>query len=416
MSCKRVVVTGYGALSSMGENSQQIWDGILNYKLGYKKIVFEDKDIIAKFYGFIEPDNQRYAKFQKRLRKVLPIHALYALVASDEALNMAFGDASAMNDIFEPTDLGVIIGTGWGGIDESNDASVTYYTENYCSAFDTLKNMNNVATAAVSMNWGMRGYHNTPVAACATGTMAIGEAYDAIRSGRAKLVLAGGTESIRAPANIRPIDSIQALSREQEDETRACCPFSKERSGFVLSDGSAVLCLEELESAKQRKATIFGEITGYGNYADAFDMTGPAEDMISRVAAMRTALTQAGITPEQLDYINAHGTSTSLNDFNESQSYKEALGSAAYNIPISSTKSYTGHLIGAAGALEAIFCLKVLDSGTIPATYHLNTPDPKCDLNYVPNQHMFNQKVDRVLNVSFGFGGSNCAVVIERCR
>jgi 3-oxoacyl-[acyl-carrier-protein] synthase II len=411
---KRVVVTGYGAICSLGENSQEIWDAILQYKVGYKAHSLNDKTINAKFYGFMEPNKDRYKGLPKAILKMLPVFAKNTMVASKEAISMAFGSDGAWDESYGPFERGVIIGTGWGGFDSAIVNHDSYRDIGSASSFATVMSMNNVATAAISMNWNARGYQNTTISACASGTMAIGDAFEVIRSGRAKVMLAGGSESLKGESNLWSIDIMQALSKEQEDVTKACCPFSKDRSGFILSEGAAVLCLEDYDSAVRRGARIIGEITGYGNYTDAYDMTAPAEDMHARVMAIRMALEQAGKSPGRLDYVNAHGTSTPMNDINESESLKTALGKAAYDIPTSSTKSYTGHLIGAAGAMESIFCLKAIETRTLPATIHLENADPACDLNYIPNRHMEDAEVNTVLNLSFGFGGSNCAAIFEK--
>ncbi len=411
---KRVVVTGYGAMCALGENVPEIWNAILSYRVGYKRFEFPDKTINAKFFGFIEPDRKRYQRFSKALLKMIPDFAKNALVVSREALDMAFGQNTNLESIGSPFDFGVMIGTGWGGVDSVNVNNNDYRQNGLSSSFATLMSMNSAATAAVSMNWNMRGYQNTPVAACATGTMAIGDAYEIIRSGRASVMLAGGSESLKEQFNVWSIDITQALSKEQSDTRLACCPFSARRSGFVLSEGAAVLCLEEMEHAVKRGANILGEVTGYANYSDAYDMTAPAEDLQARRQAIVGALRDAGRQPAELDYANVHGTSTPMNDINESNSLKAALGDSAYRIPMSSTKSYTGHLIGAAGALEAIFCLKTIETGLIPATIHLDDPDPECDLNFTPNEHVAGGSVKSTLNLSFGFGGTNCAIVLER--
>jgi 3-oxoacyl-[acyl-carrier-protein] synthase II len=414
MKDTRVVITGYGAICSMGENVPDIWDAIMAYKVGYKRYEYADASIKAKFFGYIEPDRQRYAGFPKSIMKMAPEFARYAMVASREALHMAFGDGCKLANYVSPFDIGVVIGTGWGGADSVARNSDEYRESGTTSSFATVTTMNSVATAAVSLNWNIRGYQNTPVAACATGTMAIGDAYEVIKSGRQKVMLAGGSESLKSPVNVWSIDVTQALSKEQDEVEKACCPFDAKRSGFILSEGAAILCLEEMEHALSRGATILGEITGYANYSDAHDMTAPAEDMLARYHAIQHALRHAGCTAEQIDYINLHGTSTPKNDVNESNALKWALGDAAYRIPMSSTKSYTGHLIGAAGALESIFCLKTIETGVIPATLHLQNKDPECDLNYTPNQHATGQAIQTALNLSFGFGGANCAAVFKR--
>jgi len=413
MQVKRVVVTGYGAVSALGENVPEIWDAIMQYRVGYKAVEFPDPKINARFFSFMEDRRQRYAGFPKAVLKMLPTFAKNALVASREALAMAFGAGDdVQRHLQSPFDIGAIIGTGWGGMDAVNDNNNDYRESGLASSFATLMSMHSIATAAVALNWNLRGYQNTPVAACATGTIAIGDAYEVIRSGRAKVMLAGGSESLKEVFNVWSIDVIQALSKEQHDVRRACCPFSARRSGFVLAEGAAVLCLEEREHALARGATILGEVTGYGNYSDAYDMTAPADDLRARHMAIVRAVGPAG--PGRIGYINLHGTSTPINDVNETNTIKSAFGDAAPYIPMSSTKSYTGHLIGAAGALETIFCLKALETGTIPATIHLDEADPACDLDYTPNRHRQVERIEAALNVSFGFGGANSALVVER--
>jgi len=319
-----------------------------------------------------------------------------------------------MNEVYSPFERGVIIGTGWGGLDDGLLNHDDYRKLGVSSSFSTVMSMSSIATAAISMSYQARGYQNTAVAACAAGTMAIGDAYEVIRSGRARLMLAGGSEALKIDSAVWAIDVIQALSKEQADVRRACCPFSAARSGFILSEGAAVLCLEEYDSAVKRGAPILGEIVGYGNYTDASDITAPAEDMLARVTAIRKAMADAGLGAQHIDHINAHGTSTPMNDINESRSIKLALGKHAYAIPVTSTKSYTGHLIGAAGAIESVFCLKALQTSTVPGTLHLDEPDPACDLNHLPNTHSTSHPLNAVMNLSFGFGGANCAVIFRK--
>jgi 3-oxoacyl-[acyl-carrier-protein] synthase II len=411
---RRVAVTGYGAICSLGNTSEEIWNSILQYKIGYKTKQYDDPSIGARFFGFIDPDKKIYAGFSKSILKMLPEFAKYSLVAAREALEMAFGQGFDLDNFVSPLDRGVIIGTGWGGVDRINTNYNDYFSTGFATSFGTLMSMNNVGTAAVSMNWNMRGYQNTPIAACATGSIAIGDAAEVIRSGRATVMLAGGSESLKHIFNVWLIDVTQALTQEAENPRRACCPFSQYRNGFVLSEGAAILCLEDMEHARQRNARILGEITGYGNFSDAYDMTAPAADLRARVQSIRSACDQAGRLRGDIDYINAHGTSTRLNDTNETESIKEVFGNNAYNIPISSTKSYTGHLIGAAGSLEAIFCLKAIETGIIPATIHYDEADPICDLDYVPNEHRHIEGLQTALNLSFGFGGANAAIIFER--
>jgi 3-oxoacyl-[acyl-carrier-protein] synthase II len=413
---KRVVVTGYGCITSLGENSSEVWNAIMDYKIGYKKLNLEDSSIKAKYFSFVDEKADRFKGFPKSLLRTLPLFAKYSLVAAREAITMAFGSQEKLASSYENFDCGAILGTGWAGLDQSFTIRDDYRITKFCNSAASLITMPSIATAACTMTWDLRGYQNTVIAACATGTMAIGDAYEVIKSGRAKMMIAGGSESLRSDNNIWSIDVLQALTKEQDDVTKACCPFSKDRSGFVLAEGAAVLCLEERESAIRRGATILGEITGYGNYSDARDMTAPAEDMGARKRAILAALRQAKKHPKDIDYINAHGTSTPLNDLNESNSIKESLGEAAYRIPVSSTKSYSGHLIAAAGSFESIVCLKTIETGVVPATINLRSPDPACDLNYVPNEHITPRKVDTVMNLSFGFGGANAALILERAQ
>lgn len=415
MKSNRVVVTGYGAITSMGNNVDEIWNNIMDYQIGYKQYDLNDDSINAKYFGFIDFERKLIRSFPKKISKMLPMFAKYSLIASQEALKMSFGDTD-IHSLVSPFDCGVIIGTGWGGLDNANINNNDYQDSGIATSFSTVMSMCNIATAATSMNWGFRGYQNTPVAACATGTIAIGDAYEAIKNGKAKVMLAGGSESLKDTFNVWSIDVMQALTKEQDNERLACCPFSKNRSGFVLSEGASILCLEDYEFAKARGANIIAEIKSYTNYSDAYDMTAPAEDMLARVKVIKELFENCDIAPNDIDYVNLHGTSTPLNDINETNSIKESLGNVAYQIPMSSTKSYTGHLIGAAGALESIFCIKAIETGTIPATIHLDEPDQACDLNYVPNKHLHGQKVTSTMNVSFGFGGANAGIIISKFK
>ncbi|AXH63870.1 beta-ketoacyl-[acyl-carrier-protein] synthase family protein [Providencia huaxiensis] len=408
---KRVVVTGYGAVTPLGDTASACWQAIMDKKLGYRYVDKTAQNIHSHFLGLI--DNEPSLKgVPAAIRRRLPRHTRLALGAAREAMNMAFAD-TPLTDLYDPLMCGVIMGSGWAGLDENYMSVSEFEATGMTSPFNCFYAMPSVTTAACSQFWNLRGYQNTTIAACATGTIAIGDAFDAIRHGRADMMLAGAGESLRTDCAVWNIDVLGALTREAEDPTRACCPFSADRSGFVLSEGAAVLCLEERESAISRGATILGEITGYANFSDAFDFTSPAEDCVARVKTIEMALQQAGAAPESIDYINAHGTSTALNDLNETESLKKALGAAAYQIPMSSTKSYTGHLIAAAGSFETIICLQAMAHGVMPATANLHHSDPQCDLDYIPNEHRIGE-VKRALNLSFGFGGANAALILEK--
>lgn len=412
----RVVITGYGGICSLGENTKEIWRAVLRKEIGYDFWDSPGKGIVARVFGRIKnPLNM--TKFSKKILKSTPRFAELSLLATDEAITMAFGEEQKISDYYDSRDCGVIIGTGWAGFDCS---TVNYYAYSdpeaiSASAHSCFNSMPSVATSVISVNWKLKGYQNTPIAACAAGNIAIGDAYEVIKSGRARMMIAGGGESLMQPFTIWSVDVLRALTKEREDIGKACCPFSADRSGFVLSEGAASVCLERLEDALARKATIYGEVVGYANHSDAYvNLTAPAPDLVGRVTTIQKAMEYAGVSGDDIDYINAHGTSTPMNDLNETQVLKAVFGERAYNIPISSTKSYTGHLIAAAGSMETIFCLKSIEDKLIPATINLKNPDPACDLNYVPNEHMVDQSVNHVLNINYGFGGANSCLVIKR--
>ncbi len=412
----RVVITGYGGICSLGENTNEIWRAVLAKQIGYEFWDSPGKGITAKAFGSIKtPLN--LTKFSKKILKSIPRFAELSLLATDEAIAMAFGEEQNISDYYDNRDCGVIIGTGWAGFDCS---AVNYYAYSEpetieASAHSCFNSMPSIATSVTSVNWKLKGYQNTPIAACAAGNIAIGDAYEVIRSGRARMMIAGGAESLLEPFTMWSVDVLRALTKEQNDISKACCPFSADRSGFVLAEGAASVCLERLEDALARNATIYGEVVGYANHSDAYvNLTAPAPDLVGRVTTIQKAMQYAGISGDDIDYINAHGTSTPMNDLNETQVLKEVLGQRAYKIPISSTKSYTGHLIAAAGSMETIFCLKAIEDKVIPATINLKNPDPKCDLNYVPNEHMVDQSINHALNINYGFGGANSCLVIKR--
>jgi 3-oxoacyl-[acyl-carrier-protein] synthase II len=410
---RRVVVTGYGVVSALGNDMDTLWKSIMSYQVGYRKVEFSDPKIVSKFFGVID-NKPSLEKYPKALLKFVPEFGRYGLVAADQAITMAFGSDQVFRDSYDPFDRGVVFGTGWGALDQSGFEYSSYARTKWASPFANLIVMPNVATAAISIAWGLKGYQNTPIAACATGSLAIGDAYEVIRSGRAKVMLAGGGESIREEFSVWTVDVLRALSKEQESAALACCPFSRARSGFVMSEGAAVLCLEDLEYAQARGANILGEIAGFATYSDAADMTASGADISARTKTIKDALARAGIDGSHLGYINAHGTSTPLNDISETRALKEALGDWAYKIPTSSTKSYTGHLIAATGSLESALCLRTMETGIAPATIHLTDPDPECDLDYVANVHRQIAPPQYALNVNYGFGGINTALVFRR--
>ncbi|WP_300003796.1 beta-ketoacyl synthase [uncultured Cedecea sp.] len=413
---RRVVITGYGAISSLGENSADIWQSVLDKKIGYNFYDDPGKGISSRVFGKIDaPLN--LSKFSKKILKNVPRFAELGLIAADEAITMAFGEEQELSAHYDQRDCGVIFGTGWAGFDCS---TVNYYRYSdpdslSASAHSCFQSMPSICSSVISVNWKLKGYQNTPIAACATGNIAIGDAYEVIKSGKAKMMIAGGGESLMQPFTVWSVDVLGALTKEMSNLRKACCPFSKDRSGFVLSEGAAVVCLENLEDALARNATIYGEVVGYANHSDAYvNLTAPAPDLVGRVTTIQKAMEYAGVGVDDIDYINAHGTSTPMNDYNETLVLKEVFGARAYDIPVSSTKSYTGHLIAAAGGIETIFCLKSIENNMIPATINYDTPDPTCDLNYVPNEHLFEQKLNYAININYGFGGANSCLVVKR--
>ncbi|BEO53343.1 beta-ketoacyl-[acyl-carrier-protein] synthase family protein [Serratia ureilytica] len=407
---RRVVVTGYGAVTALGGNAPQNWQAIMANRLAYR---YHDKSaagIHARFFALLEAE-PALEGVAARVSRRLPRFARLALAAASEAIDMAFSSGHVRpGHFYSSLDCGVIIGSGWGGQDEIMQNNADYLQSGMGQLFGCFHAMPNIATAICGQHWQLRGYQSSPAAACATGGIAIGDAFEVIRSGRASMMLAGASESLSGNGAIWNIDALRLLSREQKDITKASCPFSRERSGFVLAEGAAVLCLEEREAALARGATILGEVKGYGNFSDAFDLTAPAEDPQAKVKTIRRALEQAGLSNHEIDYINAHGTSTAQSDVNETVAIKAALGRDAYRTPISSTKSYTGHLLAASGSFEAIVCLQALQQQMMPATCHLHESDPECDLDYIREGHR-RGRLRNVMSLNFGFGGANAALV-----
>ncbi|MBO1810568.1 beta-ketoacyl-[acyl-carrier-protein] synthase family protein [Serratia ureilytica] len=407
---RRVVVTGYGAVTALGGNAPQNWQAIMANRLAYR---YHDKSaagIHARFFALLEAE-PALEGVAARVSRRLPRFARLALAAASEAIDRAFSSGHVRpGHFYSSLDCGVIIGSGWGGQDEIMQNNADYLQSGMGQLFGCFHAMPNIATAICGQHWQLRGYQSSPAAACATGGIAIGDAFEVIRSGRASMMLAGASESLSGNGAIWNIDALRLLSREQKDITKASCPFSRERSGFVLAEGAAVLCLEEREAALARGATILGEVKGYGNFSDAFDLTAPAEDPQAKVKTIRWALEQAGLGNHEIDYINAHGTSTAQSDVNETAAIKAALGRDAYRTPISSTKSYTGHLLAASGSFEAIVCLQALQQQMMPATCHLHESDPECDLDYIREGHR-RGRLRNVMSLNFGFGGANAALV-----
>lgn len=412
MARRRVVITGIGAISPTGHTADESWRAIAAGQSGIDKITLFDYSIIGnEIAGEVKdfrPEEVLDRKDAQRSDRVTQ----FALVASREAFVHSGLEVNDANRY----DVGCIIGTGVGGIISLVEAVDTFNTKGHrrISALAIPKILVDSSAGRVSIDLGLRGPNMNITTACATGNNCIGEGAEMIRRGQAKVVLAGATEAAVAPITIAGFNNMKALSNQYNHEPqKASRPFEASRDGFVPAEGAATLVLEDLEYALARGATIYGEVLGYGHTSDAYHPTAPMETGEGAAMAMRLAMEDAGVKPEDIDYINAHGTGTPLNDAAETQAMKVALGEAAYNIHISSTKSMTGHLLGAAGALEAVFGLMAMRDNFIPPTINLDVPDPACDLNYTPNVGVA-REVNVVMSSAFGFGGHNAVIILGR--
>jgi 3-oxoacyl-[acyl-carrier-protein] synthase II len=404
-------VTGLGCLSPVGLTAEESWQSVLAGRSGMAPLtLFDTTDFPVRFGAEVKGfDPLRYSS-AKEARK-MDRFTQFAVAAAQEAM-----DDSRLEVTAENRDrIGVLIGSGIGGIQslENEIALVAEKGVSRISPFFIPMMICDMASGQVSIRFGLAGPNSCVVTACATGTNAIGDAAAIIRRGDADVMLAGGAEAAITPMGVGGFAACRALSTRNDEPERASRPFDAGRDGFVIGEGAAVLVLEELEFARRRGATILAEVAGYGMSADAYHITLPAPEGAGAVRAMRHALADAGLPPTALDYVNAHGTSTPANDKNETAALKAVLGDHAYRTPVSSTKSMTGHMLGAAGAIEAMFCVQAIRDGVIPPTINYETPDPECDLDYVPNQKR-EHPVNAALSNSFGFGGHNATLVLRR--
>jgi 3-oxoacyl-[acyl-carrier-protein] synthase II len=403
----RVVVTGMGTINPIGKDLEEFWDALIEGRSGAAPTVgFRTDRLATKFLcqvkGF-EPAAYMDRKLAHRSTRFTQL----ALVAADQAIADAGLDVAAE----DPFRVGVELGTGVGGFDlMTTDAHRFLATGRIHPLYAPLV-IANIAAAQVAMNHSLKGPNSTTVTACAASTQAIGNATRVIQRGDADVMLAGGTEGSLCEVGIASFNAIRALSTRNDDPEGASRPFDAERDGFVPGEGAGILILEELEHARRRGARIWGEVIGYGVTNDAFHAVAPDETGRAPARCMELALADAGITPEDVDYVNAHGTSTQLNDAAETRALKMALGEDAYRVPISSTKSMIGHLLGAAGAVEAIATLLTINRGVIHPTINYSNPDPACDLDYVPNKAR-RARVRTAISNGFGFGGQNCTIVL----
>ncbi len=407
----RVMVTGMGIISPLGLDVETTWDGIVNGRSGVDLITAFDTEgydthFAAEVKGF-DPENYLDRKEARRMDRF----AQFAAVAAQQACRQASLETGSV----DPYRVGVIIGSGIGGISTLSQQHEILISRGpkRVSPFLIPMMLGDMASAQVSMVTGSMGANYCTVSSCSSGADALGQAWAMIRRGQEDIVLAGGSEAPVVPVAVAGFNALRALSRFNENPAGASRPFDVHRDGFVMGEGAAVLVLESEESAKRRGATILGEIKGYAATSDAHHLTEPMATGESAAKAMGKALKEAGVDTSDVDYVNAHGTSTPLNDHHETMAIKVAMGEDAYRVPVSSTKSMTGHLLGSGGALEACFCLLAMENSIVPPTINLAEQDPDCDLDYTPNTAR-PQNLDVSVSNSFGFGGHNSVLVFGK--
>jgi 3-oxoacyl-[acyl-carrier-protein] synthase II len=409
---RRVVITGMGAITPVGNDVTEFWNSLLQGKSGIDFIKgFDDVDLPVRLVAQVKNfDPQSNGLDRSDIRK-WDLFCQYAMAAAFQAMNDS-GLVSGEN--IEAHRLGVYVGSGIGGMDVFVKETTKLLNEGAkrISPLFVPTLIANMASGNVAIKHKAEGPCLPVVTACATGTHAVGEAYVAVKQGMADAIIAGGTEAAVQPIAIGGFANSKALTNAQTVE-EACTPFDARRSGFTMAEGAGILVLEEYEHAVKRGATIYAEVVGYGNTCDAHHYTAPRPDGIPASRAIKQALDQAGYSADDVLYINAHGTSTPLNDKTETNAIKLAMGEDAYKAYVSSTKSMTGHMLGAAGAVELIACVKTLTDGVIPPTIHYSVPDPDCDLNYVPNQAL-QAPVTLAISNSLGFGGHNACVALRK--
>ena len=410
---KRVVVTGLGAITPLGNNLESYWQGLLAGKSGVGPITNFDASrhatrIAAEVKGF-DPHQYMDRKDAKRMDRF----AQFAVATSQQALADAKLDITPLN----AEQIGVVIGTGVGGLKIMEEQQEVYLNRgpSRCSPFMVPMMIANMAAGLTAIHTGAKGPNFCPVTACAAGSNAIGDAFRLIQQGYAQAMICGGTEAAVTPLSVAGFASARALSTRNEEPELASRPFDRDRDGFVIGEGCGILIIESLDHALSRGAHIYAEITGYGMTCDAYHMTAPIPGGEGAARCIQLALKDAGITPDHVSYVNAHGTSTPANDPTETQAIKTALGNAVKQIAVSSTKSMTGHLLGGSGGIEGVAAAMAVNQDQVPPTINLQNPDTGCDLDYVPNQSR-QLTVDVALSNSFGFGGHNVTLVFQKYR
>jgi 3-oxoacyl-[acyl-carrier-protein] synthase II len=414
MPRNRVVITGLGAITVLGSSIPLFWDGLLHGRSGIRKITqFDASNLPCQIAGEIpdfDPEQFIDRKESRRLAR--------SAQASLGAAIQAVADAGLPETMPEPERSGVVFGTAIGGLDrfEEGITLMRFHGSDRLNPFILPSGIPNLSAFLISRHFQCLGANTTIATACATGTQAVGEGAEFIRNGRADIVIAGGCEALIRDFSIAGFCAMRALPvNYNHNPSAASRPFDAKREGFLFSEGAAALVLENLEHAKKRGARIYAEVGGHASSADGFHVAAPEPEARGPIRAMRWALADAGLEPHQIDYINAHGTSTPLNDVTETKAIKAVFEEYAYKVPISSSKSMLGHAMGASGALEAIVCALTIHHGIIHPTINYENPDPECDLDYVPNQAL-HAKVDATLSNSFGLGGQNACLVLKRYK
>ena len=409
---KRVVITGLGTISPIGKNVNETWEGIKSKKCGVEKITqFNTDNFKTKLACEVKnynPEDYFDLKQARRLDKC----SQFAIIAAREALQ----DSKITKENTDYNNIGTYIGSGIGGLNTIQEQCLVNFEKgnNRVSPMFLPMALSNMPAGNVTIDLGLKGESLSTVSACASSTNSIGEAYRAIKDGYEEVILAGGTESAICEIGVASFENMKALC-SSDDKNRASIPFDKERKGFVMGEGAAVVVLEELEHAKKRNAKIYAEVIGYGATSDAYHVTSPSPDGEGAARAMTRALKDAKIKPEDVDYINAHGTATHLNDMYETMAIKTAFGEYSKTVAISSTKGNVGHLLGAAGAIEAIFCCKAIEDSFVPPTINYKVKDEDCDLDIVPNEPRM-KNIDIAMSNSLGFGGHNASIILKKFK
>lgn len=402
----RVVITGDGSISPLGFNSKSLWENLINGQSGVDYIQqFDTENFSVKIAGEVkdfDPNEFFDSKDVKRLDRF----TMFGLIAAKQAIEKSN---------YSSSDAGVIVGTGVGGMHTLEEEHSKYINKGQrgVSPFYVPKMIPNIAGGQIAIKNNLNGLNFSMSTACSSATDAIGMAYRLISDGYISAMICGGAEGSITPLTLSGFANMKALSKNNDNPSEASKPFDKERDGFILSEGAGMLFMENLESALNRGAEILGEIIGYGITNDAYHITQPHKDSVGAISAIEMAINEADIKVEDIDYINAHGTSTYFNDMLETQAIKNVLGNHAKDVSISSTKSMTGHLLGAAGAIEAIACINAINYNKVPPTVNFKTPDPECNLNYTPNVAL-DRNVEIAMSNSFGFGGHNSVIILKK--